>query len=102
MSRLSRPNVGIEEAQSFAGMSQVHQDAAGVDVGAHKIMVCVAGTEEMQLVRFFGTYTVELQAIGKWLAEHEVETVAMESTGVYWIPLFEELEKQGFHCHLIS
>lgn len=102
MSRLSKPNVGMEDARSFAGMSQVHAHAAGVDVGAHEIMVCVAGGEEMQIVRSFGSYTVDLQAIGIWLAEHGVQTVAMESTGVYWIPLFEELERRGFHCHLIS
>jgi len=44
----------------------------------------------------------DLQNIGKWLREHNVKTVAMESTGVYWIPLFEELERQGFECLLIS
>lgn len=102
MSRLSKPNLGMAEARPFAGMSQVHEHAAGVDVGAHEIMVCVAGAEGMQMVRSFGSYTVDLQAIGGWLAEHDIETVAMESTGVYWIPLFEELERRGFHCHLIS
>ncbi|HSL42654.1 MAG TPA: IS110 family transposase [Anaerolineales bacterium] len=100
MSRLSRPNMGMAEARPFAGMSQVHAHATGADVGAHEIMVCVPGGEGMQLVRSFGSYTVDLQAIGKWLAEHGVQTVAMESTGVYWIPLFEELERRGFHCHL--
>jgi len=43
-----------------------------------------------------------LQALGKWLDEHHIKTVAMKSTGVYWIPLFEELERQGFECLLIS
>lgn len=43
-----------------------------------------------------------MQAIGKWLNEYDVRTIAMESTGVYWIPLFEELERQGFECLLIS
>jgi transposase len=99
---LSKPNAGLEEARPFAGMSQVHSNAAGVDIGAHEIMVCVPGTETTQLVRAFGSYTVDLQAIGKWLEEHQVETVAMESTGVYWIPLFDELERQGFQCCLIS
>jgi len=102
MSKLSKPNPGLEEARAFTGMSQVHAHAAGVDVGAHEIMVCVGGVDATQIVRSFGSYTVDLQAIGRWLEEHEVETVAMESTGVYWIPLFEELERRGFHCHLIS
>lgn len=102
MSKLSKPNVGLEEARPFAGMSQVHAHAAGVDIGAHEIMVCVGEMNATQIVRSFGSYTVDLQAIGIWLEEHGVETVAMESTGVYWIPLFEELEQSGFHCHLIS
>jgi len=102
VSKLSQPNESLAEVRPFAGMSQVNVDAAGVDIGAHEIVVCVAGEENTQLVRSFGTYTVDLQAIGEWLAEHHIETVAMESTGVYWIPLFEELERRGFHCHLIS
>lgn len=86
MSRLSKPNEGMAEARPFAGMSQVHEHAAGVDVGAHEIMVCVAGVEGTQLVRSFGSYTVDLQAIGKWLEEHEVETVATPAptAGAVW------------------
>lgn len=93
---------GMEEAHPFAGMSQVNKDAAGVDIGAEEIVVCVAGDEATQIVKAFGNYTVDLQNIGKWLCEHQVKTVAMESTGVYWIPLFEELERQGLECLLIS
>jgi len=92
----------LEEARPFVGMSQVNPNAAGVDIGAHEIMICVGGEDGNQIVRAFGSYTVDLQASGKWLKEHGVKTVAMESTGVYWIPLFEELEREGFHCHLIS
>jgi transposase len=83
-------------------MSQVNPKAAGVDIGAQEIVVCVGGGANEQLVRSFGTYTIDLRAIAQWLKEHSIENVAMESTGVYWIPLFEELERQGFHCHLIS
>jgi transposase len=102
MSRKSRRSRGIEEAHPFAGMSRVNEDAAGVDIGAVEIVVCVAGNENTQIVKAFGNYTVDLQAIGKWLKEHHVKTVAMESTGVYWIPLFEELERQGVECLLVS
>ena len=102
MSRLSKRKEVKAEKRPFAEMSQVHPHAAGVDIGAHEIMVCVVNAEFMQVVRTFGSYTADLQAIGGWLAEQGVETVAMESTGVYWIPLFEELEQCGFHCHLIS
>ena len=93
---------GIEEARPFAGMSQVNPNAAGVDIGAVEIVACVAGDETTQIVKAFGNYTVDLQAIGRWLKEYDIKTVAMESTGVYWIPLFEELERQGFECLLIS
>jgi len=83
-------------------MSQVNPNAAGVDIGAVEIVACVAGDETTQIVKAFGNYTVDLQALGKWLKEHQVKTVAMESTGVYWIPLFEELERQGLECLLVS
>jgi transposase len=102
MGRKGRRTKGMEEAHPFTGMSRINPNAAGVDIGAVEIVVCVSGNEETQIVRTFGNYTVDLEAIGKWLKEYRVETVAMESTGVYWIPLFEELERQGFECLLIS
>jgi len=102
MGRKGKRTQGKEKAHTFTGMSQVNPNAAGVDIGAVEIVACVSGDENMQIVRAFGNYTVDLQAIGRWLKEHNVRTVAMESTGVYWIPLFEELERQGFECLLIS
>jgi len=101
-SRQRHRTKGIEEAHPFAGMSRVNKDAAGIDIGAVEIVACVAGDESTQIVKAFGNYTVDLQNIGKWLKGHNVKTVAMESTGVYWIPLFEELERQGFECLLVS
>ena len=102
MSRKGKRTKDMEEAHPFAGMSQVNPSAAGVDIGAVEIVACVSGNENMQIVKAFGNYTVDLQNIGKWLKSYHVKTVAMESTGVYWIPLFEELERQGFECLLIS
>lgn len=102
MGRKGKRTKGIEEAHPFAGMSQVNQNAAGADIGAVEIVVCVAGENNTQIVKAFGNYTVDLQAIGVWLGEHNVKTIAMESTGVYWIPLFEVLESMGFKCLLIS
>lgn len=102
MGRKGKRTKGIEEAHPFAAMSQVNPNAAGVDIGAVEIVVGVAGENNTQIVKAFGNYTVDLQAIGSWLNEHKVKTVAMESTGVYWIPLFEVLESMGFKCLLIS
>lgn len=102
MRRKGKRTKGIEQAHPFDGMSRVNANAAGVDIGAEEIVVCVAADEKTQLVRGFGNYTIDLQKIGEWLKEHKVKTVAMESTGVYWIPLFEMLEASGFECLLIS
>src|SRR5512147_2482612 len=102
MSRKSKRTKGMEEARPFAGMSRVNEDAAGVDIGAIEIVACVLGDENTQIVKAFGNYTVDLQALAQWMQSYHIQTVAMESTGVYWIPLFEELERQGFECWLIS
>ena len=102
MSQDIKTNIVLAQAHPFAGISQVNPKAAGVDVGAQEIVVCVGGGGKEQWVKTFGTYTVDLKAIAEWLKEWGIESVAMESTGVYWIPLFEELEQQGFQCHLIS
>jgi transposase len=102
MKKKSKRTKGIEQAHPFEGMSKVNPNAAGVDIGAEEIVVCVAPNESTQLVRGFGNYTVDLHTIADWLTEHKIKTVAMESTGVYWIPLFEVLEKRGFECLLIS
>lgn len=100
MRKRGKRTKGIEEAHSFAGMSQVNPNAAEVAIGAEEIVVCVAGEESTQIVKAFSNYTVDLCAIGQWLKEHNVKTVAMESTGVYWMPLFEVLENMGFQCLL--
>lgn len=100
--RKSKRTKGMEEARPFEGLSKVNQNAAGVDIGATEIVACVSGGDEVQLVKGFGNYTVDLKAIAQWFHERQIKTVAMESTGVYWIPLFEELERQGFECLLIS
>ena len=84
------------EVRPFEGMRQVNPHAAGVDIGAHEIVACVPDGDAQQIVRTFGTYTADLQALADWFVDRGIETVAMESTGVYWIPLFEELEARGF------
>lgn len=98
----SKRTKGIEQGHPFAGMSRINLHAAGVDIGAEEIVVCVAPNETTQLVRGFGNYTVDLHAIADWLTEHHIKTIAMEITRVYWIPLIELLEKRGFECLLIS
>jgi transposase len=72
--------------------------AAGIDVHSDNHVVCVGPGQ----VRTFGAYTADLHAIADYLRQAGVTTVAMESTGVYWIPLFEHLEARGLECHLIE
>ncbi len=102
MSKLSPSKRDNVEIRPFAGMRRIHPLAAGVDIGAHEIMACVPGSDHTQIVRPFGTYTADLHALTDWLFQHHIQTVAMESTGVYWIPLFETLEAAGLECCLIS
>jgi transposase len=72
--------------------------AAGIDVHSDNHVVCVGPGQ----VRTFGAYTADLHAIADYLRQAGVTTVAMESTGVYWIPLFELLESRGFEVHLVD
>jgi len=78
----------------------VNCDAAGIDIGATVHFVAVPTGRDEVSVRNFGTYTADLEGIADWLAQCGVTTVAMESTGVYWIPLYELLEHRGFEVIL--
>jgi transposase len=80
----------------------VNPDAAGLDIGASEIWACVPADRDATSVRSFGTFTPDLQALVAWLKACRVTTVAMESTGVYWIPIFELLEEQGFQVYLVN
>jgi transposase len=75
--------------------------AAGIDIGAAEHWVCVP-PEHHQPVRSFGCFTRDLHALADWLESCRITTVAMESTGVYWMPLFEILESRGFEVCLVN
>lgn len=80
----------------------IHPHAAGLDIGSEEIWAGVPADRDPQPVRSFGTFTPDLYALVAWLAACHVETVAMESTGVYWIPIDEMLEARGFQAHLVN
>jgi len=87
------------------GMSPVpvlEPNAAGVDIGATEIYIAVPGDRDVEPVRRFATFTEDLIAAADWLKRCGIETVAMESTGVYWIPLFQMLEARGFKVSLVN
>ena len=80
----------------------LHPDAAGVDIGAEEIFVAVPADRAADPVRSFGTFTRELHDLADWLQKCGVRTVAMESTGVFWIPLYQILETRGFEVFLVN
>ena len=85
-----------------AELSRVNLNAAGIDVGAGSHFVAVPEDRWEQAVREFEAFTADLYRMADWLRECGVETVAMESTGVYWIPLFGVLEERGFEVLLVD
>ena len=80
----------------------VNPHAAGLDIGSEEIWVCVPEDCAPHPVRSFGTFTPDLYTLAAWLHACRIETVAMESTGVYWIPVYEILKARGFQVHLVN
>ena len=80
----------------------IEPNAAGIDIGATEIFVAVPGDRDAEPVRSFPTFTVDLERLADWLQECQIRTVAMESTGVYWIPLFQILEKRKIDVRLVN
>ncbi len=82
--------------------SLINPDAAGVDIGGSFHFVAVPEGRDEKPIRKFDSFTQELYALADWLSACKIKTVAMESTGVYWIPLYEILEKRGFEVFLVN
>jgi transposase len=80
----------------------VNPHAAGLDIGSGEIWACVPEDRDAEPVRSFETFTPDLLALADWLAGCRIDTVAMESTGVYWIPVYEILEARGFKVYLVN
>jgi transposase len=102
MSGTSSPRRADLPADWPASLSQVNLHAAGIDVGAESHWVAVPLDRANPCVREFGAFTADLHTLAEWLKNSGVRTVAMESTGVYWIPLFELLEQEGFEVLLVD
>src|SRR5260370_24800203 len=77
-------------------------NAAGIDIGAREIFVAVPPDRDEQPVRVFSTFTEDLEKMARWLVSCGITTVAMESTGVYWIPLYDVLEQHGVKAGLVG
>jgi transposase len=84
------------------GLEVVHPNAAGIDVGNEAHYVAVRGDRDPEPVRRFECFTADLYLMADWLQRCGVKSVAMQSTGVYWIPLYDILEERGFEVFLVN
>lgn len=92
----------VRQGESSAPLERINPNAAGIDLGAEAHWVCVPPGRYQETVRRFGCFTPDLQAMAEWLRQCGVTTVAMEATGVYWIPVFQILETAGFEVKLVN
>jgi transposase len=83
-------------------LTVLNANAAGIDIGLDEMWVSVRADRDPEPLRRFGMNTPDLHAVAAWLHACQVETIAMESTGVYWIPAYEILEAQGFQVYLVN
>ena len=90
------------KAKSKRDLVEINPRAAGLDVGSRMHVAAVASDRASESVRTFRTFTDDLYALGEWLREAGVTSAAMQSTSMYWIPLFEVLEKLGFEVILVN
>jgi len=84
------------------GLRGLDPKRAGIDIGAASVFVCVSDNNQNQEVREYPTFTQDLRKMASWLKSRGVESIAMESTGIYWIPPFELLEQHGFEVLLVN
>ena len=102
MNRKQRKELARQLQAADPGLEVVHPRAAGIDVGNSAHYVAVRPDRDTAPVRRFECFTADLQRMADWLEACGVATVAMQSTGVYWIPLYEILEQRGFEIYLVN
>lgn len=92
----------MPKPKSLEALAVIHPNAAGIDLGSREIWVAIRPDHPGETTRRFATFTSDLHQLADWLVACGVDTVAMESTGVYWIPLFEILEARGIEVFLVN
>jgi len=105
---MSKKSVPAEQKRSggkkvdWKALEVMHRDAAGIDVGGSEHWVAISPERDPEPVRRFGCFTADLHAMARWLVEKGVRSVAMQSAGVYWMPVFEILEQHGLKVILVN
>src|SRR5882762_8531157 len=102
MNRKQRRDMMRKIQSEDLSLEVVHPDAAGIDIGNESHYVAVPPSRDSQAVRRFGCTTVELKAMAQWLKQCRIRTIAMQSTGVYWIAVFDILEAAGLDVYLVN
>jgi len=102
LTRKERKDLGRRIQSANPGLEVVHRDAAGIDIGSREHYVAVGPERDSQPVRSFGCFTEELHRLATWLTECGIRTVVLQSTGVYWIPVYDVLEGHGFDVWLVN
>ena len=92
----------VRKRSKAPALSIAYPNACGIDIGATSHFVAVPADRDAEPVQEFPAFTADLERLVQWLHECRVTAVAMESTGVYWIPLFEMLDAAGFEVHLVN
>jgi len=99
---MSKVSLKKQKKKHVATFPLVNIDSAGIDISDKEMMVAVPVDRDEEFVRAFGSFTCELHQIAKWLKSCKISTVAMESTGVYWVQLFLILQDYGFEVYLVN
>jgi transposase len=100
--RIAKKELARRLRSADPGLEVVHPNAAGIDVGNASHYVAVRPDRDPEPVRRFECFTADLYRLAEWLRSCGVKTVAMQSTGVYWIPLYDILEERGFEVFLVN
>jgi transposase len=102
LSRQQRKKLARQIWSTDPGLEVWHRDAAGIDIGSREHYVAVGPERDAQPVRTWGCFTEDLHRMAQWLQACGVRTIAMQSTGVYWIPVYDVLEEYGFAVWLVN
>lgn len=102
LTRKQRKELGRRIWGRNPGLDVVHGDAAGIDIGSREHYVAVGPDRDPEPVRTFGCFTGDLQRLAEFLKKCGIKTVVMQSTGVYWIPVYDVLEEAGLEVCLVN
>lgn len=86
----------------WRALDVIHPEAAGIDIGGYEHWVAISPEKDEEPVRCFECFTADLERMADWLTSRGVRSVAMQSTGVYWMPVFEILQQRGMEVYLVN